>query len=76
MTGTAIFYSTETVFIDDVIEGVALASEWVPQLETTVGIILLAHHEDHFAIGHAITEDNIRLVLLALLLVYIAEVVG
>ena len=62
--------------LDDVVEPVALAGQRVPQLKAAVSLALLAHHEDHFASGHAMSTDDVGLVLLALLLVDVKEVVG
>ena len=76
MTLAANADAAEFSWLDDIVEPVALAGQRVPQLKAAVSLALLAHHEDHFAIGHAMSTDDVGLVLLALLLVDVEEVVS
>ena len=76
MTRAAIADAAELVRLDNVVEPVALCGQRVPQLEAAVCLAPLAHHVDHFTSGHAMTTDDVGLVLPTLLLVDVAEVVG
>ena len=76
VTRTSHFDPTELVWLYDVMEVVALASQWVPQLKAPVSRISLTHHINHQAIRQSASAHNIRLITFALLLVNVAEVVG
>ena len=76
VTRTSHFDPTELVWLYDVMEVVALASQWVPQLEAPISRISLTHHVDHQAVRQSASAHNIRLITFALFLVDVSEVVG
>lgn len=76
MTLFAIADATKLVGLDDIIEVIALASHWVPQLETTIRFVSLPHNKHHIAVRHTSAKNNIGLKLAALLLIDVAEVIG